>query len=248
MQRICIETMILYSFFLSNDTGQRNNVLDNDRRIKFLQLYTSKSFNSRRNDLLKPETETIVPSGNSDSSQHDNNKNQSIEKHVLSPLLVNAIAQNAQVVWANCQKQEGLLGRSDMRLQTAVGMPVAMDKSGNMCIVVMFSPRNITSSQDAIDFIKLISQSAANTRIPCLLPVVDSDQHTLAYNPKQFREWEQNETHVESSANNEQSNLSQSDNIDDIDFDSNDAVSDKPRYFIFLCFLVVPFLSFIRNS
>jgi len=164
----------------------------NQRNIKFLQLYTSKSFKNRRNDLLKPESE------NSASSQGNNkDDDESITKHVLSPMLVNAIANTAQVVWANCQKQEGLLGRSDMRLQTAVGMPVAMDSLGNMCIVVMFSPNDVQSSKDAMEYIKLISQGAASSRIPCLLPVVDSTQNKLAYNPKRFSDWQQNEMNAQ---------------------------------------------------
>ncbi len=66
-----------------------------------------------------------------------------------------------------------------------------MDSAGNMCIVVMFSPRNVTSSQEAINFIKLITEGVTSTRIPCLLPVIDSERyHTLAYSPKQFCDWE----------------------------------------------------------
>eukprot|EP00551_Chaetoceros_affinis_P004800 CAMPEP_0203665168 /NCGR_PEP_ID=MMETSP0090-20130426/2422_1 /ASSEMBLY_ACC=CAM_ASM_001088 /TAXON_ID=426623 /ORGANISM="Chaetoceros affinis, Strain CCMP159" /LENGTH=906 /DNA_ID=CAMNT_0050528637 /DNA_START=96 /DNA_END=2817 /DNA_ORIENTATION=- len=160
------------------------------RQIKFLQLYTSKTFNSRRNDLLKPETDSTTH----DPSRAENKEAESIKKHVLSPMLVNAIANNAQVVWANCPKQEGLLGRSDMRLQTAVGMPVAMDASGNMCIVVMFSPKNVQSNKDAMEYIKLISQGAASSSgIPCLLPVVDNAQKKLEYNAKRFNDWQQNE-------------------------------------------------------
>ncbi len=81
-----------------------------------------------------------------------------------------------------------------MRLQTAVGMPVAMDSLGNMCIVVMFSPRNVQSNKDAMEYIKLITQGAASSNgIPCLLPVVDSAQKNLEYNQKRFIDWQQNE-------------------------------------------------------
>lgn len=119
----------------SNNSSHNEN---DNRKIRFLQLYTSKSFNSRRNDLLKPDIDddndrygTSNSNGNSNSNNNaitTNHQNSNSDKHVLSPMLVNAIAKNAQVVWANCQKKEGLLGRSDMRLQTAVGMP---GKNGN---------------------------------------------------------------------------------------------------------------------
>ena len=98
-----------------------------------------------------------------------------VQKHVLSPRLVEAISQTAQVVWATTKKQEGLLGRSDVRLQTAVGMPVAMDNQGNMCVVVMFSPNQIQSTDDAMDYLYSISQSATSSSIPCLLPVFKGD-------------------------------------------------------------------------
>jgi hypothetical protein len=93
---------------------------------------------------------------------------------VLSPIMVDAISRTAQVVWANTRKQEGLLGRSDMPLQTAVGMPVAMDSSGNMCVVVMFSPLNIQSTDDAMEYLRSISHCATSSRIPSLLPAFDS--------------------------------------------------------------------------
>eukprot|EP00980_Cylindrotheca_fusiformis_P018948 scaffold6331_cov195-Cylindrotheca_fusiformis.AAC.12 len=98
------------------------------------------------------------------------------EKHVLSPLLVDAISRTAQVVWAHTKKQEGLIGRSDIRLQTAVGMPVAVDGSGNMCVVVMFSPNNIQSTDDAMEYLQSISKSATSTSIPSLLPAFDPKQ------------------------------------------------------------------------
>ena len=79
------------------------------------------------------------------------------EEHVLSPRIVEAVTHSTQVVWANCQKSEGLLGRSDMKLQTAIGMPVGVDESGNVWVVVMFSPKNVESTSDAIEYLQYIS-------------------------------------------------------------------------------------------
>lgn len=50
-------------------------------------------------------------------------------------------------------------------------MPVAVDSAGNMCIVVMFSPNNIQSSDEAMEYLQSLSQSATSSSIPCLLPV-----------------------------------------------------------------------------
>ena len=107
--------------------------------------------------------------------KHDHQcSKQDLEKHKLSPRLVDAISNTAQVVWANTLKQEGLTGRSDIPLHTAVGMPVALDRDGNMCIVVMFSPNNIQSSDGAMEFLQSISRSATASNIPCLMPAFDN--------------------------------------------------------------------------
>jgi hypothetical protein len=115
---------------------------------------------------------------NGDAEEESNERPNNIvaKKHVLSPLLVDAISKTAQVVWAHTKKQEGLTGRSDMRLQTAVGMPVAIDGNGNMCVVVMFSPNNISSTDDALEYLQSISRSATSTSIPSLLPAFDPRQ------------------------------------------------------------------------
>jgi len=154
--------------------------LSNGKQMRFVQLYTSRSYQNRRNQLVTPADEEenykqIV--GDSENNENENQLAKTNKKeHVLSPLLVDAITKTAQVVWAHTKKQEGLTGRSDMRLQTAVGMPVAVDGSGNMCVVVMFSPNNISSTDDALEYLQSISRSATATSIPALLPAFDPKQ------------------------------------------------------------------------
>lgn len=132
--------------------------------------------------LVKPAEEeaaeetTLVSTNEAARNNNENN----LDKHVLSPLLVDAISKTAQVVWAHTKKQEGLLGRSDIRLQTAVGMPVAVDGNGNMCVVVMFSPNNIQSTDDAMEYLQSISKSATSTSIPSLLPAFDPKQGLIS--------------------------------------------------------------------
>ena len=102
------------------------------------------------------------------------------KKHVLSPQLVNAISSTSQVLWANSQTHEGFLGRSDLPLQTAVGMPVAVDGNGNMCVVVMFSPENLQNTDDAMEYLQFISKAATSSSIPCLFPVFDAGSNMQA--------------------------------------------------------------------
>lgn len=227
--------MIYHSFSLSgidftnseskaiqvNSDKQGDVSISHKRNIKFLQLYTSKSYKNRRQDLLRPASE------DSEASLKSQNSSEEIKKHVLSPKLVDAIANTAQVVWANCQEREGLLGRSDMRLQTAVGMPVAMDADGNMCIVVMFSPNNVQSSKDAVEYLKSLSEGATSTSIPCLLPVFDSGTKKLEYNPKRFIEWEEHEENVK-----QESNFIDSGEVDKV---SNDLSLDDVSCFVSFC-------------
>lgn len=136
-----------------------------------MQLYTSKSYEDRRSMLVSPEKD--------EESDEQNNKvannKVAIQKHVLSPQLVNAISSTAQVLWANSEQTGGLLGKSDVQLQTAVGMPVAVDGNGNMCVVVMFSPNHIRNTDDAMEYLQFISRSATSSSIPCLLPVFSND-------------------------------------------------------------------------
>ena len=156
---------------------------------RFLQLYTSKAYCDQRSKLVQPHDNEdgtdgggggdVGPTSPSKSSSRELSVRRTSgvsleldEEHVLSPRIVEAVTRSTQVVWANCQKTEGLLGRSDIKLQTAIGMPVGLDESGNVWVVVMFSPKNVESSTDAIDYLQYISRSAASVSIPCLLPVV----------------------------------------------------------------------------
>lgn len=148
---------------------------------RFLQLYTSKSYDDQRCNLLTPQSQKKSPFLRRNGSNGDFDDESSIEKHVLSPRLVDAISTSMQVVWANCQKREGLLGRSDMCLQTAVGMPVAVDSNGNICSVIMFSRYDIKSNEDALEYLQFISRSAT-TSIPCLLPVIENKSESEQIN------------------------------------------------------------------
>jgi len=158
------------------------------RKLRFVQLYTSKSYANRRSMLVEPpdsddEAEEEDPNScdghdHTHGHHHDHEcTTKDLEKHKLSPRLVDAISQTAQVVWANTVKQEGLTGRSDIPLHTAVGMPVAVDANGNMCVVVMFSPSNIQSTDEALEYLQSISRSATNSSIPCLMPAFENTEN-----------------------------------------------------------------------
>eukprot|EP00536_Pseudo-nitzschia_multiseries_P011558 jgi/Psemu1/29326/gm1.29326_g len=153
-----------------NDTSGVSS--DNgEKKLRFVQLYTSKSYEARRPMLIRPAEEEENDDSES-NGQASEESSSDLEKHVLSPTLVDAISKTAQVVWAHTKKSEGLTGRSDIRLQTAVGMPVAVDRDGNMCVVVMFSPNNIQSTDNALEYLQSISRNEA---LPQLSNVLTDD-------------------------------------------------------------------------
>jgi hypothetical protein len=173
--------LLLFAALVEEKHDEENNAVTvcGGKKLRFVQLYTSKSYEDRRNMLVKPADEEENYNSMVNGSRNEDN-NSDLEKHVLSPLLVDAISRTAQVVWSHTRKQEGLLGRSDIRLQTAVGMPVAVDGNGNMCVVVMFSPNNIQSTDDAMEYLQSISRSATSSSIPSLLPAFDPKQGLIS--------------------------------------------------------------------
>lgn len=98
-------------------------------------------------------------------------------------------------------------------------MPVAMDADGNMCIVVMFSPNNVQSNTDAVEYLKCLSEGATSTSIPCLLPVVDQGTKTLTFNPKRFSDFEEHEETVRKRLDNG--------TLQSVEGNSNDLLDDE---------------------
>eukprot|EP00523_Entomoneis_sp_CCMP467_P012532 CAMPEP_0168787820 /NCGR_PEP_ID=MMETSP0725-20121227/12004_1 /TAXON_ID=265536 /ORGANISM="Amphiprora sp., Strain CCMP467" /LENGTH=167 /DNA_ID=CAMNT_0008838051 /DNA_START=145 /DNA_END=645 /DNA_ORIENTATION=+ len=146
----------------------------NGKRFRFVQLYTSRSYESRRQDLLNPEEDEYESKHHPEKyaqanatggtiltpeEQFNHHSNQNNSNGIGSDVKNGSQEQwkpfHKQRKWfgATTKKQEGLIGRSDVRLQTAVGMPVAVDANGNLCVVVMFSPNAIQSTDDAMEYL-----------------------------------------------------------------------------------------------
>lgn len=148
------------------------NAEPNQTLLRFAQLYISNRSDNLRSKLVRPagtnSASTVVQENSFDAGDEE------ASKHIISPSLIDAIRRTRVedvVAWATCPRQDGLLGRNDVRLQTAVSMPVLIDNSGHMCVVVMFSRNLITSNDDAMKYLQFIRMSATSSTIPCLLPV-----------------------------------------------------------------------------
>jgi hypothetical protein len=162
-----------------------NTALKHAKHIRFIQLYTSRSYDDKRSNLVCPSKsveDRFFKQRNGFLEVIDDDdpveEAQDVQRHLISPRLVDVVTSSSQVVWANCQKREGLLGRSDMRLQTAVGMPITEDGLGHMCVLIMFSPDYIHSTDDAMEYLQFIRTTAMSSSIPSLMPAISaSDGH-----------------------------------------------------------------------
>lgn len=63
-------------------------------------------------------------------------------------------------MWANTEVQEGLLGRSDLPLRTAVGAPV-YTHGRELGVLVLFSPSLIQNSASTMEFLYTLAQAAS---------------------------------------------------------------------------------------
>ncbi|CAM9744510.1 unnamed protein product, partial [Ectocarpus sp. 8 AP-2014] len=133
----------------------------NDGPMRFVQLYTSPSFRDQRSKL-------VTPSEDWEQNHTD------VSKHKFSPLICEAVRDGGGVVWANTEVQEGLLGRSDLPLRTAVGAPV-YTQGRELGVLVLFSPSLIQNSASTMEFLYTLAQAAsASDTTDAFLPALAS--------------------------------------------------------------------------
>lgn len=112
--------------------------------LKFIQLYTSPTYTDFHNLLIRP----ICP------------EDQEEEKHRFSPIICRCVCDGGQMVWANTRTLEGLVRRTDMPLNTAVGMPICSVGS-DLCILVLFAVKCIPMTPNSIEFLLSIARAAS---------------------------------------------------------------------------------------
>lgn len=78
----------------------------------------------------------------------------------LTRKICEAVRDGGGVVWANTEVQEGLLGRSDLPLRTAVGAPV-YTHGRELGVLVLFSPSLIQNSASTMEFLYTLAQAAS---------------------------------------------------------------------------------------
>lgn len=173
------------TYFLEEAGHVDRNDIHNKTKLRFLQLHTSRLYNERRKELLRPTVETSFCMSTSSVD---------LKQYILSHRLVDdEISKKAEAVSIDCPKgdKEGVLGRSELRIQTAVIRvrinnsrihDVATDSDGNAYVVVMLSPYRILNRHDATEYLKWISENVTSTSIS----FVDGSIIKLTYEPDQF--------------------------------------------------------------
>lgn len=122
-----------------------SNTLGENPSLKFMQLYTSPTYEDFHSLLVQPEH----------SSEYNNLDE---EKHRFSPIICRGVCDGCQIVWANTRVSEGLTGRSDLPLNTAVGVPIC-SIGHELYILVLFSVNIIQTTPNSIEYLCSIARA-----------------------------------------------------------------------------------------
>lgn len=112
--------------------------------LKFIQLYSSPTYEDFHSLLIQPNS-------NNGSSDEDT--------HRFSPVICRGVCDGGQIVWANTNiSQGGLTGRTDMPLNTAVGVPICSIGS-DLYMLVLFAVELILMSNSAVEFLMNLARA-----------------------------------------------------------------------------------------
>lgn len=112
--------------------------------FSFLQLHTSPTYEDKYSLLIHPNSK----------DNHDKDE----DTHVFSPILCRGVCDGGQIVWANTRLSAGLTGKSEMPLNTAVGIPLC-SIDNDLYIIVLFSVKSLFMNPNAIEFLSTLSRA-----------------------------------------------------------------------------------------
>ena len=143
---------------LNFDVGELWTVRENPGKapsLHFIQLYTSPLYEDFHNILIRPSK----VQAEADDEQ----------THQFSPIICRGVCDGGQIVWANTKLSNGLIGRNDLPLNTAVGVPIC-SVGMDLCILVLFAVESIQMTTSAIDFFTSIARAASEQGNAAFLP------------------------------------------------------------------------------
>ncbi|RYG94945.1 hypothetical protein EON65_56695, partial [archaeon] len=114
--------------------------------MKFIQLYTSPTYEDFHSLLVQPDPNNDITS------------NRDEEKHRFSPVICRGVCEGGQIVWANTRISEGLTGRIDLPLNTAVGVPIC-SIGHDLYILVLFAVGLINMSPSAVEYLVTVARA-----------------------------------------------------------------------------------------
>lgn len=117
--------------------------------LRFIQLYTSPTYEDFHSLLVQPDAATH---GDQNGSGHDE------EKHRFSPIICRGVCDGGHIVWANTRISEGLTGRIDLPLNTAVGVPIC-SIGNDLYILVLFAVGLISMTPQAVEYLTTIARA-----------------------------------------------------------------------------------------
>lgn len=152
---------------LQFDIGELWTVRENPGQapsLHFIQLYTNPTYEDFHKILIRPQK---VPDG------------QDADRHQFSPIICRGVCDGGQIVWATTKLSKGLIGRNDLPLNTAVGMPIC-SVGMDLCILVLFAVKPIQMTANAVEFLTCISRAATEKGKSGFLPSSISSMVTYA--------------------------------------------------------------------
>lgn len=136
--------------------------------LKFLQLYTNPTYEDFHSLVIKP---------GEDTGQED--------KHRFSPVICMGVCDGGQIVWANTRISEGLTGRTDLPLNTAVGVPVC-SIGHDLYIIVLFAVGLNPMTPNAIEYLCSVSKAVTIGSGGFLKASISPSVHISSANTEDF--------------------------------------------------------------
>ena len=133
--------------------------------FSFLQLHTSPTYEDKHSLLVHPD----------DTNAHEKDE----ESHVFSPILCRGVCDGGQIVWANTRTLEGLVGRTDLPLNSAVGVPIC-SVGYDLCILLLFAVQSIPMTPNSIEFLLSLARAASTGGDGGFVPASSSTPVTAA--------------------------------------------------------------------
>ena len=141
------------SSVLNFDVGEVWTVrkIHNNISFTFQHLYTSSKYIDKHNILLRPEI-------------NDNNVE---SNHCFSPIICRSVCDgnnNGQIVWVNYTPPindiGGLIGKTDLPLNTALGIPVC-NVGDELCIFVLFATEHLHITPNIVEFLINVTKACS---------------------------------------------------------------------------------------